>query len=845
MIPNRLRNALVAGALIAMGALALPGCGKKAGGQLFPNMSPSVELTNAPVAPDTSSMYFYAYRMDWSGNDPDGRVDHYEYAIDPPTLVVYDTTKCSNGDTCWVTTKKNEEIIFFRADSTNRIKGTNPPTSSKYHVFVIRAVDDRGARSAYKYRAFYSYTIAPTVQILNPSPSPLLGAAVTPSVRVDWTGSDVDGQFSQKPVKYKYTMLDLADTKNAYFLQDPDSLRRREAATNWAGWDSTSADTQFVQFTNLTPGNNYLFTLIGFDEAGAYSPVFSLNSNMLRLAPGFASANGPRIHIFNTYIDFIYDSGGYSTDPLREIQIEVPSHRDITVNWEAFPTQGSLIQSFRWMVDGNINDQTARSDELNDYLHWSQASPTMPNATTLRGFEDGEHRFYLECADNNTQKSLGILKMTAVTPSFDHELLVLDDTRLEVDKYSAGCPGFYTKPWPSRAELDTFLFARGNVPWRCTKNPTTGVLSQPGLFAGYSFDTLGTRLGLENPANGVLLAKIGKYRNLIWLVDAEGANFSETDEQLVRPVTALYSMSAPGHASTLAAYTQLGGRVWLTGGGAAYASLRHFDKGGNNRGQTTVFSSAVQFNELVPSRIMYDGAHWQSSLAITKSGIHTFRYDYTNDTIRTVGGAPDTVRGVPFTVLNRPWSHFDRYSATTLTSPDYSRLPPEMRWKSAATDPLPPTRLTSGAGLFYVTSYPCEYVLEGNSILEDVDPDPGVDHEQVVLDTLMVANGSVLLSSPMPGYPPGNQYAPTMTYYHGSQAHQFVFSGFAPWGYARPDCMQLVDFVLHDLWGLHRESIDRGSIAPFNKSGGSSPTRIVTPAQRTVSARVPSSTTRE
>jgi hypothetical protein len=84
-----------------------------------------------------------------------------------------------------------------------------------------------------------------------------------------------------------------------------------------------------------------------------------------------------------------------------------------------------------------------------------------------------------------------------------------------------------------------------------------------------------------------------------------------------------------------------------------------------------------------------------------------------------------------------------------------------------------------------------------------------------------------------------------MTYYHGSQANQFVFSGFAPWSYARQDCLQLVDFVLQDLWGLHRQPIDRGSIAPFIRNGGSSPTRIVTPAQRTVSARVPSSTTRE
>jgi hypothetical protein len=850
MIPNSPRNALAAGALILLGALALAGCGKKAGGTLLPNEPPTVELTSAPVSKDRANPYFYAEKVDWSGNDPDGRVDHYEYAIDPPTLVAYDTTKCNNGDTCWVTTKKNEEILFFRASQPDTIVGTKPPTATDAHVFVIRAVDDLGMKSAYKYRAFYAYTIAPTVQILNPVPSALLGAQVSPSVRIDWTGSDADGQFSQKPVKYKYTLLDLTSKDNQAFVPDPDSLRRRDAPSNFAGWDSTSADTQFVQFTNLTPGTPYMFVLIGYDEAGAYSPVFSLNSNMLRLSPGFASSNGPLIHIFNTYINFAYDSGGYSTDPLREIPIEVPSHREITVNWDAQPPQGGLIQFFRWMVDGNINDQTPRSDEVNDYKHWSQPSPTMPNAVTLRGFEDGEHRFYLECGDNNGQKSLGILKMTGVTPSFDHELLVLDDTRREVDKINklTGCPNTYTDRWPGRTELDTFLFARGNFPWRCTVNPPpspTGPFSQPGVFAGYSFDTLGTRLGLENPANGVLLARIGKYKKLIWMVDGDGATYTEDLNQSIFPVTALYSMSAPGRASTLAAYTQLGGRVWMMGGGAGYASLRHFDKGANNRGQTTIFQAVDPFDELAPSRIMYDGAHWQSTMGITRSGIHTFRYDYTNDTLRSVGGALDTVRNVPYTVLNRPWSHFNRYTLSTLTSPDYSKLPAEMRWKTEATDPLPPTR-QPGSTLFYLTSYPCEYLIEPNSILEDVDPDPGIDHEQVVLDTLMVSDGTVLLASPMPGYhDPSSHKAPVMTYYHGSQANQFVFSGFAPWSYARQDCIQLVDFVLQDLWGMTRESIDRGSIAPSIRNRGSSPTRIVTPAQRTVSARVPSSTTRE
>ena len=40
---------------------------------MVPNQPPTVKLTSAPY--DTSGRYFYAYKLGWIGNDPDGRVD--------------------------------------------------------------------------------------------------------------------------------------------------------------------------------------------------------------------------------------------------------------------------------------------------------------------------------------------------------------------------------------------------------------------------------------------------------------------------------------------------------------------------------------------------------------------------------------------------------------------------------------------------------------------------------------------------------------------------------------------------------------------------------------------------
>jgi hypothetical protein len=172
----------------------------------------------------------------------------------------------------------------------------------------------------------------------------------------------------------------------------------------------------------------------------------------------------------------------------------------------------------------------------------------------------------------------------------------------------------------------------------------------------------------------------------------------------------------------------------------------------------------------------------------------------------------------------RPWSHPTRFGA--LQSPDYSRLPAVLNLKGEDTDPLPPTRTPNQFGLFYRTSLTWEYIQQGNPVFEDTDPSPDVDHEQPVLDTLIESRGQALLTRPFP--------APTMTYYHGNQANQFVFSGFGPWSFARPDCIALFDFVLQDLWGLPRSPVDRGGTAAIRSARGAAPVRIVTPAQRAV-----------
>jgi hypothetical protein len=751
--------------LFAFAWLVTAGCDKIKPISPFANRRPSVEFTHAPISTSPADPSFYAYRVYWSGDDPDGRVERFEYCIDPtPT------------DSVWVRTERSEELIFFSATTPDSKPGPVRHATSP-HVLVLRAIDNQGAISAFKTRAFYSYTVAPSVQIRSPAPSGIIEAEVVPSVIIRWEGQDPDGQFHDRPVSYRYLKVPV-DKDSEIFRSDPDSLRRRDAPHGFANWDSTGGDSAFVRLTDLTPGSRYLFAVVAFDEAGAYSPVFSLFENILQMYVT-VSAMGPRIHVFNEFIDFTYDSGGYTVDPLRWIRVEAPHGSPITFHWDAIPSPGSAIESYRWALDLiRIDDPAPRSDEETDVRRWSRPSP-LTRSCTLRGLSVGQHLLYIEAKDNNDLASLAVVEITVVAATLEYELLVVDDTRREVDKFPPSGLDFYKDPWPSATELDTFLFARGGFPWRQTQEPRTGVVSGPGVLAGYPYDTLGTRMGYEVPTFAAKLATLARYRHVVWMVDRVAATY-ETEVLGLRPMPALRYMSSRGHASTLGAYLRAGGRVWLVGGGAGTASMGDFNSSRNDDTRGEIYSERE--GELGPGRLMWDGAHWRSAFTAENVGV-------------TIGRS-----GRAEAIAAAPWTHDDRWTAAPLTAPDYRRLPASLAYRDPASDPLPPTRRSHQGNLYYRSTTTCEYLIEPNFIRENVDLSGAAYREASVLDTILEARSILLRVDP----------APVMTWYHGRDVNRFVFTGFAPWDFRRADCIAVVDFVLQDLWGIRRLGVDRG-----------------------------------
>jgi len=715
--------------------LALGSCAKHTPAILAPAVAGgdlTLALASGPIT-ITDSLSVSVY-VAWSAAVPGASIDHVEYAPDPPSLVA----AAAHAETAWVATRLDHATLRFAA--------RHGPAQCDYNVVAVRAFDAAGRKSPVAVRAFYSYTVAPDVQIAVPPAAS--GSLVVPHpFRLTWQGDDPDGPAPHAPASYFVRLVSLDGVAGSAYLADPDSLRREAIATRWAGWRALRGDTSALVLDDslLPPGGRWLAAIVAVDILGATTPYMILGRNLLPFTVDPSA--GPQLHVYSPLIDYTSQPGS-----LTFVAAAAPAEQLLTFHWDGLPPAGRAVET-RWALDlANPNDDTPRSGP-DDLAHWSAfTTGTGTAAFTLTAY--GRHDLWIDARDDFGSFTTVVVKIDAFQATLDRELLIVDDTRLEPDRFAfrtgGGCPLTYTKRWPSAAELDTLLYAVGGVPWRCAQDPAA--LTRPGLFAGYAFDTLGTRLGLEDPGSAPALAALLRYRRVLWLIDAASA-------QSPFGGTSLRAMSAPGRTSTLSAYVTAGGEVWLAGGGGAYASLVNFSP-----------RNGADSLRLGPGRLLYDFAHLRSAIAVSVAVAEPQR------SAAARGG----------------WS--DQGPSGKLSAPDYSRLPATLRLRTPDTDAIPPTRTANQAGLVYPGASTWEYVAAPNDIREDVDPDPAVDRQASTLDTLYDVTNPQLSVRP----------APVMLYYHGLENAPFVFTGFDLWSWTHDDCQGLVDFVLHDIWGMNK-----------------------------------------
>ena len=814
------------------------GCSNKTEGAFTPNLPPSVRLTHAPLS--SQSREKYTYRMNWVGYDPDGRVDYFVYKIDPLDPDTPDST--------WTSTTHNEEIIDFDAgnpDEPINHNANGPAVASAPHTFAIAAVDNNGMRSPTVYRAFFSTTVAPFIVVETPKPTSSAEALVTPAVRITYNGTDADGPTG-KPSRYVFRLF---GRKNSDFpaITDfinfatsaigKDSLRKLYApefgpsdhCPTCTEWQDSPPDTTEVQYVNLVPLQQYLFVATGFDQAGAYDPIFSRNKNMLILNVSFAGTLGPRIFMYNQFFTYAYPSGGYRNDPTRYFKVEIPADQKVTFNWGAEAPEGAAMRRYRWVLDLlDLDDETPREGQ-NDWYHWSPWSLSNTSATigpfTPPPAKSESHLFFIEAEDNNGLVSLGIIQFTVVRPTFGKDLLIVQDCRLLGDMFRNGAWQTPSGSWPNKAELDSFLYARGSnpttgepMPWKgAYEYPSNGgpYNSRPGIFNGYAFDTMSVR-GISTGI--VPLAKLGQYKYVIWYVDNASASLTGSPHLPNTGSVSLRWMSGEpfrGSPNTLATFIQQGGSAWVFGGGVAAATLDAWNKTGTSKTEYT-----DRDLELVPGRFMYDYPHWRSKIEIG----------------RTVGSALLNWQNPKFNAASpsRGWAG----------APDYSKLVATALWLTGRQQGNPvddPPPLRRPDSFWYARQFSADLVTNPNFIIEDINVEaPG--GEESVLDTIYTSQESQ------------QAYVdrPIMTYYHGREFKKvdfdsstidtfpatrdtlvfdpakFVYSGFPLWYFSRPQQIALVDFVLQDIWGLTRANVSRDAI----------PQRLVTASAATPLATV-------
>jgi hypothetical protein len=764
------------------------GCSHRLQKVLLPESRPEVRLIRERLAAPTKDSYAWLARWAASGMP----VDHYLYAIDPTAVDAVDSR--------WVSTTETQQVLTFPSQKADGVRG-------RPHVFAIRAVSRDGAVSDPAWFPFAQSNIPPTVLITQPIPNTAFTPNLLPDPIFRWTGVDPDGQSRQTPVLYKFRVFgqnnpDFPGITDfiSFALTYPDSLMVLYAP-GFAGWDSLPGDSTSTQFHNLNPGTTYLFAITAFDEVGDYDPFFQNGRNMLKFGVVYPGSAGPILTMFNQFFNYTYPTGAYLNDAAHTVPVEMAAGQPLTVNWFAEAGAGGEIRWYRWVLAPvDLFDETPRSDEATDLHHWSARSLTTTSAALPAISPPPGRRFtenlYIEVEDSNGLRSLGIVEIIVQPPIFQGELLFVNDTRMRPD-FRSGAPGTLdppSGPWPTAAELDTFLFARGGFPWQ-TYPP--GTLSTPGIFNGYAFDTLGTR---GYPGGVPPVSALSGYRHVVWYTDETGATFTQPPGETASPITALRMMSSPGGANVLATYVLQGGKLWLSGGGAAYATLIAWNKTNTS---PLDYDSREPNPELRPGRFMYDFAHWQEGIQMLPA-VNARKFGTTSFGV----GTNRPGRGWP---PNPPLP-------TPPTPPDYSLLPANLDPKNIATDPAPPLRQPDTNWLR--GTYNAEYIYRSTFIREDYNDDPNVIEEYSTLDTLYILRGGTALVN-----------SPVMTYYHGRECPPTVFSGFNFWYWRRTQCIQLVDWVLQSVWGLPR---DPGT----PRTPGAAPVSAVgIPAAGTVAAR--------
>jgi len=416
--------------VLAAGLIA--GCGSS---EVRENRPPTVELTAGPMEGEVVS---YSVEIAWEGTDPDGMVQRFEYALDPPAVFTEEEiagggpgvtaqvvpgsdgtpdvtriTKIADGEPVsfdWVhTTSGSRRFVFHTADAESiSARGVPVPTGrfTGMHAVYVRAVDDDQAASLPDHVAFTAETVAPEAEVTRPV---LTTDVLTtgPRVAVAWRGSDPDGPI---PVSYLYKLLRV-DT-----LDPPRTLKYtapRILFEEGGSWRHLDAEERRIDL-DLVPFGQYVFGVRAVDEAGAEEPFLDFGRNAFKLQAS-PETGYPTLTLSCLAGTFSFTGPRVESRPRVQFPTRAYLYCGVACTAEDY---GETCSDMRWGLD------LADLDLDEGWSPWSR-NFELPPIT----FPDaGIHVLYVQARDGLGSVTLGSVVLNVVEFTLDRDVLWVDDS---------------------------------------------------------------------------------------------------------------------------------------------------------------------------------------------------------------------------------------------------------------------------------------------------------------------------------------------------------------------------------------------------------------------------------
>jgi hypothetical protein len=426
-----MRSSLVSTLIVA--ALVAAGCDtdKALVGEPSPNATPETDVTGTAPSPAQSR---YEVSFFWFGSDPDGEITGFEWRISDngrDGMVSVADTLVSNLP--WRFTERGDSTFLVSADLDSFEVDVDDPNLGpgdyrfwQTHTFWVRAVDDDGARDpSPAHISFTATTLAPSALITTPRRTNSVTCRPAPQVTTfGWRARDEDSS-PPVPEAVRYLFLpvqtgddDLCLTALAYEMQQP--IRTDDPTwSEWIPYDDGSDSSRVVTLPRQPLGTRWLFAVQARDRAGATTPTFDWNENVVHVE--IQSGTYPLLRVRETTLG---EKQAVSTTGLASY--EIVSGQPLQFQWIADASHYSgIIDGYRY--GWNVRDPEDAEDPGWE-IPWSDGS--LARSAPLRTFTQGSPNFVVQCRDNSGTISRMIYQFQVIQitdRSEQRSLLVIDD----------------------------------------------------------------------------------------------------------------------------------------------------------------------------------------------------------------------------------------------------------------------------------------------------------------------------------------------------------------------------------------------------------------------------------